>query len=290
MSVTCKFSKRVTLIEGKDTFTAEDWAHAFLARLDLVDWGLPGELITDRDPKFLSKFWTSLFENLGVKLLYSTAYHLQTDGSSERTNQTVEIALRFFVHALVYPSEWPQVLSRIQAIINNSSSLTTGKTPNELAYGFSLRRPLDLLAALPTPDALSARADATEAISFALLNQKLAYNRRHQRLFMKVGEWALLRLHKGYSIPATARVTKKLTQQYVGPFRIMEKVGRLAYRLDVPPDWRIYPVFSVVQLEPAPPPAEDPFGRPFPSNLPFVFVEGDTDKVKSFKVERLLNK
>ena len=170
MSVTYKFSKRVTLIKGKDTFTAKDLVHAFLARLDLVDWGLPRELITDRDPKFLSKFWTLLFEKLGVKLLYSTAYHPQTDGSSERTNQTVEIALRFFVHALVYPSEWPQVLSRIQAIINNSSSLTTGKTPNELAYGFSLRRPLDLLAALPTPDALSARADATEAIFFALLN------------------------------------------------------------------------------------------------------------------------
>ena len=225
-----------------------------------------------------------------MKLLYSTAYHPQTDDSSERTNQIVEIALRFFVHVLVDPSEWPQVFPRIQAIINNSSSLTTGKTPNELAYDFSPRRPLDLLAALPNPDALSVRADSTEAISFALLNQKLVYNCCHQPLFMKVGEWALLRLHKGYSIPATAGVTKKLTQQYVGPFRIMEKVGCLAYRLDVPPDWRIHPVFSVAQLEPAPPPADDPFGKPFPSNPPPAFIEGDTDKVKSFEVERLLNK
>ena len=107
ISVTYKFSKRVTLIKGKDTFTAKDWSHAFLAKLDFVDWGLSGDFITDRDPKFLSKFWTSLFEKLGVKLLYSTAYHPQTDGSSERTNQTVEIALRFFVHTLVDPSEWP---------------------------------------------------------------------------------------------------------------------------------------------------------------------------------------
>ena len=225
-----------------------------------------------------------------MKLLYSIAYHPQTDGSSERTNQTVEIALRFFVHALVDPSEWPQIFPRIQAIINNSSSLTTGKTPNKLAYGFSPWRPLDLLAALPTPDALSARADATEAISFALLNQKLAYDRRHQPLFMKVGEWALLRLHKGYSIPATAGVTKKLTQQYVGPFRIMEKVGCLTYRIDVPPDWRIHSIFSVAQLEPALPLTEDPFRRPFPSNPPPVFIEGNTDKVKSFEVEKLLNK
>lgn len=75
MSVTCKFSKRVILIKDKDTFTAKDKANIFLARLNLVDWSLSGELITDRDPKFLSKFWTSLFEKLGIKLLYNTAYH-----------------------------------------------------------------------------------------------------------------------------------------------------------------------------------------------------------------------
>lgn len=104
MSVTCKFSKRVTLIKGANTWSAEDWAHAFLKRLDLIDWGLPGELITDRDPKFLSRFWKALFTRLGVNLLYNTAYHPQTDGSSERTNQTVEIALRFFIHAMENPS------------------------------------------------------------------------------------------------------------------------------------------------------------------------------------------
>ncbi len=80
-----------------------------------------------------------------------------------------------------------------------------------MAYGFSSRRPLDLLTALPTPNALAAYTDAAEAMSFALLNQKVTYDRKHQPLFMKVGEWAMLRLHKGYSIPATAGVTKKLT-------------------------------------------------------------------------------
>lgn len=159
-----------------------------------------------------------------------------------------------------------------------------------MAYGFSPRRPLDLLAALPTLDALAARTDVAEAVSSALLNQKVTYDWKHQPLFMKIREWAMFRLHKEYSIPATAGVTQKLTQQYVSPFRIVEKVGRLAYRLDIPPNWRIHPVFSVTQLEPAPPPAKDPFGRPFPSNPPPVFVEGNTDKMKSFEIERLLNK
>ncbi len=104
MSVTYKFSKRVTLIEGADTWSAEQWADAFFNRLDLIDWGFPGELITDCDPKFLNKFLTALFRKLRVKLLYSTAYHLETDGYSHRTNQMVEITLCFFVYVIDNPS------------------------------------------------------------------------------------------------------------------------------------------------------------------------------------------
>ena len=81
-----------------------------------------------------------------------------------------------------------------------------------MAYSFFLCRSLDLLAAIPTPDALAARADVAEAVSFALLNQKVTYNQKHQPLFMKIEEWAMLRLHKGYNIPAMAGVTMKLTQ------------------------------------------------------------------------------
>ena len=51
---------------------------------------------------------------------------------------------------------------------------------------------------------------------------------------MKVGDWTMLKLHKGYFIPSSAGITKKLTQQYVGPFHILGKVSRLAYKLNVP--------------------------------------------------------
>lgn len=168
--VTCKFSTWVALIPGKDTWAAEDWAYALLNRRDLIDWGLPGKLITDRDPKFLSKFWKALFTKLGIKLLFSTAYHPQTDGSSEQTNQTVEIALRFFVQTLENPSSWPEVLPRIQSILNNTASSTMRQTPNKIAYGFSPRRFFDLLAAAQKPDAYIARATAANAISFSAAN------------------------------------------------------------------------------------------------------------------------
>ncbi len=76
----------------------------------------------------------------------------------------------------------------------------------------------------------------------------------------------------------------------MGPFQIESKVGRLAYKLKIPRDGKIHPVFSVALLEPAPSPTEDPFSCPYPTHPPPVFVDGDTDSVKFFKVEHLLNK
>lgn len=100
----------------------------------------------------------------------------------------------------------------------------------------------------------------------------------------------MLRLHKGYSILSSTGFTKKLTQKYVGPFQIKERVKRLAYRFEIPNDWRIHPVFLVAQLEPAPEPSDDLFWRPPPHQPPTVFVDDDTDNLKSFEINRLLNK
>lgn len=143
---------------------------------------------------------------------------------------------------------------------------------------------------LPTLDTLATRANVTKAIFFALFNQKKIYNWCYQPLFIKIGKWALLQLHKRYSIPAIAEVTKNLTQQYIGPFRIMEKVGWPAYKLNVPPDWRIHPIFLVAQLEPVPPPAKDLFARLFLSNLLLIFVKGNANRLKSIKIKKFLNK
>lgn len=136
-------------------------------------------------------------------------------------------------------------------MVNNTSSLTINKTPNEVAYGFAPSRLFNLIEALFFPNILAAQADAAEAISFALINQKLVYNRKHQLLFMKVDKWALLQLYKKYCILAIVGVIKKLTQQYVGFFYILEKFARLVYRLNIPANWKIHPVFSIAQLKPA---------------------------------------
>lgn len=107
---------------------------------------------------------------------------------------------------------------------------------------------------------------------------------------MKVGNWVMLKFHKSYSIPSLTGVTKNLTQQYVGSFRISERVGRLAYKLAILDDWRIHRVFSVAQLEPAPKPSNDLFRRLHPHHPPAIFVNGNTDTLKSFEIDCLLNK
>ncbi len=122
MSVTDKFTGKVTTMSGKSTYTAKDWAERLLIRLQKLDWGYQEATISDRDRKFLSQFWTTLFTKLGVDLMYSTAYHPQTDGASERTNQTVEIAIRFRIVTLKKPECWPDTMVAITSKLNNTIS------------------------------------------------------------------------------------------------------------------------------------------------------------------------
>lgn len=71
----------------------------------------------------------------------------------------------------------------------------------------------------------------------------------------------MLKLHKDYSISFFVGITKKLIQQYVNPFQIIEKIGWLAYKLKVLSDWLMHSIFSVAQLEPASNPSKNPFHR-----------------------------
>ncbi len=107
---------------------------------------------------------------------------------------------------------------------------------------------------------------------------------------MKVGNWAMLRLHKSYSISSLAGVIKKLIQQYVSPFQIKEKVRHLVYRLEIPSNYKINLVFLVVQFEPTPKPSNNPFWCFYLHHPLAMFVASDTDNLESFEINCLLNK
>lgn len=95
MSVTDKCTKKNILISKKSTYTTKKWADLLFDGLSRSDWGIFNQIIFDRDRKVIFDLWKAIFNRLRTKLLMATAYHAQTDDQSEKTNQTVEIALRF---------------------------------------------------------------------------------------------------------------------------------------------------------------------------------------------------
>ena len=291
LTVTCKFSRKLMLIPGKTTYTAVQWSDQLLDRLLLADWGIPRAIISDRDPKFLSEFWRAMFQKLNVSLLFSSAYHPQTDGLSERSNQTVEIALRYLTTE--YPNqEWTTMLPALQASLNNTPNSSTHRSPNEVVYGFKVREAMDVLGQEANAhinideERFRHRAEAADATSYASAKAKIYYDSRHQPLLFKPGDQAFLRLHHGYSLPG--KPNPKLSNQRTGPFLVKRRVGRLAYELELPPQWRVHPVISVTQLEPMP--GRDPYDRYRPHHPASVHMEGDTETEKSYEVEKLVSR
>ena len=95
--------------------------------------GLPEVIISDRDPRFTSKFWKGLFDLLGTDLRFSTAFHPQTDGQSERAIQTLENFLRPYVER--DPQNWVKQLPLAEFAANNAVNVATGYSPFFLNFG-----------------------------------------------------------------------------------------------------------------------------------------------------------
>ena len=89
MVVVDYLTKVAHLIPVKKNFTASDIARIFIKEIFRLH-GLPKRIVSDRDAKFTSNFWTSLFKRIGTQLNFSTAYHPETDGQTERVNQVIE--------------------------------------------------------------------------------------------------------------------------------------------------------------------------------------------------------
>jgi transposase InsO family protein len=283
LTITDKVSRAVIFAPGKETWDASQWSDVLLR--DVVRrWGLPLSIISDRGSIFVSEMWRELFTKLGTSLLFSTAYHPQTDGQSEATNKYLQTMLRFFVNER--QDDWSQFLGEAEAIINNSNTAATGMSPNEVLYGFKLRTNISTLAqglaphgTEPAPVLRSlARADAEDAAKHATYHMAKNYNKNHKNLVLNPGDKAYLRLGAGYKLRGVPKA--KLGQQRVGPFEVIRKVGQQAYELRLPPEWRIHPVISVAQLEPF---RDDPFQRQQPPPAP-VMIEGE----EYFKVEKVI--
>jgi transposase InsO family protein len=111
---------------------------------------VPKTIVSDRDVKFLSYYWKTLCTKLGIKLLFSSAYHPQTDGQTEVTNRTLSTLLRVLIKKNI--KEWEECYNR-------AKHSTTGKSPFEVVYGFNPLSPLDILP-LPLQERINMDASA----------------------------------------------------------------------------------------------------------------------------------
>jgi len=102
--------------------------------------GVPESIVSDRDSRFTSHYWRSLQDSLGSKLNYSTSFHPQTDGQSERTIQTLEDMLRACV--LDFGGSWDDHLHLVEFSYNNSYQASIQMAPFEALYGRKCRSPV----------------------------------------------------------------------------------------------------------------------------------------------------
>ena len=234
MFVICKFTKRFTLVVDKKIWFIVEWEIALIDRLNIVDWDISKIIISNRDRKFLSDMWTTIFKQLEIRLLYSIAYHSQIDDQFERTNQMIEIAFRFYLITMNNSIDWFKILFRLQRHFNNFHSVITRKTFNETSYEFTSLQFLNMLRQFATFDftddlkeffaidnrksfaetsfnvAARARFEVIDVIAFAQMTSKYYYDRKHQLLFIKIDDYALIRLHHDYNI-STIEVLDNVT-------------------------------------------------------------------------------
>ena len=109
-------------------------------------FGIPDTVLHDRDPRFTADFWRCLWDLMGSKAVFSSAYHPQTDGQTERAHRTLEQALRCLLAEHSRPqSDWCELLGLVEFGINSTVAASTGKAPAELVYGECPKSPLDAI-------------------------------------------------------------------------------------------------------------------------------------------------
>jgi len=216
--------------------------------------GVPASIVSNRDPRFTSRFWQSLQNALGTQLRMSSTYHPQTDGQSERTIQSLEDLLRTCV--LDHLGTWSDMLPLVEFTYNNSYHSSIGMAPYEALYGRRCRTSLcwqqDGEFVVLGPEFLQQTIERVRVIQDLVgatqSRQKSYADKRRRPLEFDVGDHVFLRVTPTAGI-GRALKSRKLTPRFIGPYQITRRIKPAAYEIALPPHLEnLHNVFHVSQL------------------------------------------
>jgi hypothetical protein len=248
-----RYTKMAHYVPCQKTIDAEHLADHIMDRI-IGHYGVPEGIVTDRGSVFTSNYWSNICYYLKVQRKLSTAFHPQTDGQTERQNQTLEAYLRAYCNE--QKDDWAERLWMAEFAYNNSQHSSTHMTPFRALYGYEPALP-PLMGLEPPPHEVPSAKERIENLLkareilkrnwiVASTQQARQYNKRHTPKKFNIKDWVFL---SSKNIRFRAG---KLSPKMIGPFQIIGIVGTQAYKLDLPPLYsRLHPVFHVSLLEDA---------------------------------------
>ncbi|KAI3518312.1 hypothetical protein L1887_06894 [Cichorium endivia] len=248
-----RLTKSAHFIAIQETSTSEKLVDIYVKEV-VSRHGVPVSVISDRDTRFTSHFWKKFDEDLGTKLKFSIAFHPQTDGQSERAIQTLEDMLRACV--LDFGGNWDTYLPLAEFSYNNSYHASIGVPPYEMLYGRKCRTPFCWgevgQRVLGSTEIVQKTTEyiqrIRERLQVAQSRQKSYADKRRSNLEFQVGDYVLLKVSPWKGV-IRFRKRGKLCPRYIGPYKIIARVGKVAYRLELPEELsQIHSTFHVSQL------------------------------------------
>jgi hypothetical protein len=238
----------------KTTYSGPQLTELYMSRIVCLH-GVPKKIVSDRGTQFTSKFWERLHETLDTQLHFSSAYHPQTDGQTERVNQVLEEMLR--ACALKYRRSWDKSLPYAEFSYNNSYQESLKMAPFEMLYGRRCQTPLFWNKPgerkVFRPDILQEAKKQVpmvrENLRVTQSRQKSYADHRRRELSFEVGDFIYLKVSPMRGL-RHFKIRGKLAPKFIGPLKILEKRGEVVYQLELPPQLSdVHDVFHVSQLK-----------------------------------------